>query len=647
MYGQNGGIKIMLRIVDVIKDEISAEEFGGKAHGISLLYKCGCRIPKTLAIQATNTLEDINSLEFRENLLEKLAFFSENGMYDLAVRSSCTLEDDFANSMAGHFDTFIGEMNIEDVFVNIREIISSIQKIGNGKMGVIIQNRIPAEYAGVLFSSNPITYSKKQMCISYVNGMGNKLVSGEECGTDVIVAIDDENFLIDTEMDVFLKKKLLLLARESKQIERALKYPLDIEWAIMGTKVYFLQCRPLASITRVLSGVFPVNKQSVSKIPMQLISHDKIKLRLAAQESDIFISDAHVYIRNSCFDELPVLDISKSGLCKGYSVVIVYPRHLSNKVVRSFVGDKKKVFESIKDCCRYGIRSFPEYEDLGTCLNGYFELLSNEYWISATIIQEIFDPLYTGVIQRLDEGYIIEITRGHFLTKGTVPTSQYIVSKAGKVLERTEVHQEAWLKIIEGHVVHCVCNNEDESLVALGEGDVKYIIDSFLPILKMDSNVVEFGLLKRPNDILKPYLIDFVDDNSPISISSNDIMGGIISYGRITGKPVIIKELEKDSLNEHFYNISKVKTKSDEKIVFFCKNPELALLKVIEGYDPKSIGFVFQNCAIGTHLAVVLREKGIPAIKLDAMFWRISQKNSCTIDAETHGLLAKERLRYE
>lgn len=124
-------------------------------------------------------------------------------------------------------------------------------------------------------------------------------------------------------------------------------------------------------------------------------------------------------------------------------------------------------------------------------------------------------------------------------------------------------------------------------------------------------------------------------------------MNGIISYGTISGKPVAIKNLGEDSLNEHFHNISEGATRSNEKIIFFCENPELAILKVIEQYEPKNIGFVFQNCAIGAHLAVVLREKGIPAIKLDAKFWEISQKNICTIDAETHGLLPKERVQYE
>lgn len=143
----------------------------------------------------------------------------------------------------------------------------------------------------------------------------------------------------------------------------------------------------------------------------------------------------------------------------------------------------------------YGIRSFPEYEDLSNCINSYTDLVAEDYWISAIIIQEIFDPKYTGVIQQMSEGFIIEITRGHFLTKGIVPTSQYIVSKEGNVLERIEVHQETWLKIIEGHVVYCVCNNEEDTLVTISDNVIKFMLEYFSSVLKKETNIVEFGLL--------------------------------------------------------------------------------------------------------------------------------------------------------
>ena len=221
------------------------------------------------------------------------------------------------------------------------------------------------------------------------------------------------------------------------------------------------------------------------------------------------------------------------------------------------------------------------------------------------------------------------------------------MSNQGYILEKNEIQQRTWLKIIEGHVIYCVCNNGDESLVSLRDIDIKNIIQCFNPVLKTDSNVVEFGLLQQTEDVLKPYLIDFVDDNSPINISSADIKSGIISYGSITGKPIVVEKIDADSLNEHFHNTLSETTKSNEKIIFICKNPELALLALVNQYEPQNIGFVFENCAVGAHMAVILREKGIPAIRIGSSFYTLPRQGNCTVDAKTPGLLPKERLKYE
>lgn len=517
----------------------------------------------------------------------------------------------------------------------------------SGKMGVVIQPKIRADYSGVLFSSDPISYSKKQIVVTYTRGIGDKLVSGEVAGTDVVVKAEDGTYLWDDMADDQVSVFLHLLVKESKRLEATLKYPLDIEWAVVGSKLYFLQCRPLTSITAIPSTLCAVNKQNLASLPAQLISHDKINLRLTAQDANLLISDAYIYVKNSCRCADIPLDIPKSADCRGHSAVIIYPQRLSNKVIRSFVGDKAKLSAYMTDRCRYQIRAFPAYESLTDCLAGYSEKANSEYWVSTTIIQEIFDPLYTGVIQRIPEGFIIEITRGHFLTKGVVPTSQYIVSDKGCILEKNEIQQRTWLKIIEGHVVDCACNSDDECLVSLSDSDIRHMIQYFSPVLKADSNVVEFGLLQEADNVLKPYLIDFVDDNSPVNISSADIKSGIISYGSITGKPMIIAQTDADSLNEHFHNTLSEIARSNEKVIFICKNPELALLSLVNQYEPQNIGFVFENCAVGAHMAVVLREKGIPAIRTGAFFDLSPQHDRCTIDAKTPGLSPKERLKYE
>ena len=539
-------------------------------------------------------------------------------------------------------------MTFNEILENITAVIkgTSLVKHQALKMGVVLQEKIDAEYAGVLFSSDPLTYRKDQMVLTYTAGLGDKLVSGELEGKDVIISVKDEGYGFDADLDDKTKELIKKLAIESKLLEKKLDYPIDIEWAIAKGNLYFLQCRPLTSITSVQTQMIKVNDENLKKIPAQLVSHDKIKLRLVAEKKNIMISDAYAYIKNTCCSKRVKIELPTSDFCRGHSAVIIYPPRVSDKVIRSFVGEKMRLFGEVTGCCRYGIRSYPDFENLETCMDNFTQKIEDNYWISTTIIQEIYDPIYTGVVQHISEGYLIEITKGHFLTKGVVPTSQYIVSESGVVIDRKEIHQEEWLKIIEGHIIFCTCNDDNETLVTLNDESLRSIVNCFAKILMNDSNVVEFGVLHEEGK-LTPYLIDFVDDNSPITISAEDIKNGIVSFGKISGKPVFIQDKGKDSLNEHFHNTESETEKSDEQIVFICNNPELSLLKLIEKHKPENIGFVFRNCAMGAHLAVVLREKRIPAIKMDEPIGVILEDCICYIDAQTPGLPPNERIRIE
>lgn len=639
----------MLQIADIRTDNITVEQYGGKAYGLRILAKNGLKIPDTYAIQATVDCAEIDDVLFKERLANILTAFFQNGKYSVGIRSSCIIEDGFSDSMAGHFSTYLGEMTFDEVIENIKAVISGIKDADKNAagMGVVIQSKVEADYAGVLFSSDPISFRKDQMLMTYTEGLGDKLVSGEVEGKDILISVKREDYKFNTDLDKSLEAVLKQLAKETKDLEKKLGYPVDIEWAVSEGELFFLQCRPLTSITSVSTQIIKVNAKNFSELPAQLVSHDKIALRLMAQKEDIFISDAYVYVKNTCNYKKAEIRLSQSEFCKGYSVVIIYPQRVSDKVIRSFVGEKMKAYCSVTGCCRYGIRSYPDYENLNACLEGFWKKLNDDYWISAMIVQEVFDPVYTGVMQRIPEGFLIEITKGHFLTKGVVPTSQYIVSDEGNVLEKEEVRQEEWLKIIEGHVITCACDDYDESLVTLGDDALKKIVEKFYLVLKFDTNVVEFGVLKGEDGEITPYLIDFVDDNSPIDISAADIKSGIISFGAISGIPVHIENMGNDSLNEHFHNAAVESEQSNEKVIFISKNPELSLLSLIEKYKAENIGFVFRNCAIGAHLAVVLREKKIPAIRTDEIIGVIPKGCICTIDAKTPGLSSQQRLSFE
>ena len=261
-----------------------------------------------------------------------------------------------------------------------------------------------------------------------------------------------------------------------------------------------------------------------------------------------------------------------------------------------------------------------------------------EYWISAVIIQEIFDAAYTGIVQKADDGYIIEITKGHFLTKDNNHTSQYYI-KDGVVSSKNENHQENWYRIIQGHVIECFCNDEKNSLVSISDVQVESIIDSFSSILEKGNRVVEFGLIRQGN-YLVPYLIDFVDSDDKISELS--IRDGIISTGKRCGRIRHIK-CDEDALNAHFHDSRDNIIQESEELIFLCETPNIALLNLIDKYDNSKIAFAFEDGSFLCHLFVLLREKGIPAIKIGKADF--PENSYCEIDAQTDGITIRDRIK--
>ena len=633
----------MLAISNISKGSISPEFYGGKAAGLSLLHSNGYVIPEAIAIEACRDVAIFNDIDFQANLRTQLVGWDVEGNYDIAVRSSCTIEDSFQESMAGHFDTFIGKMAFEDVISNIKKVVLGLSKIDDNfaKMGVIIQKKVNAEYSGVIFSSHPLTYSKKTMIIGYVAGMGQQLVSGK-AGKEVLVAVQDENYTIEDLNALAIKETLILLACKTKELERILNYPIDIEWALVGTDVYFLQCRPLASITKIRTELQRVNEQNLCSLPLGLISSYKIKFRLSAEKTGTMVPNAYVYIRNSCrVNDLTVLNLPRSQHCKGYNAVVIYPELVNGKVMRSFIGDKTKVYDYTASNYQYSTKSFPKYENLKNCLLDYSVLVSNEYWVSSTIIQEIFDPLYTGAIRKIADGFLVEITRGHFFGKGVTPASCYVVNENGQVLSKREVSQEVWYQILEGHVFMVTCNGEEKHIVSLADDNVKSIVDYFKVSFVTETAVIEFGVLQQQGlSDIQLYMTDFVEGNSGTIISASDINEGIVSRGRITGKVVHVDGCDTSFIDLHFFDSINENNECEENIVFFCNRPDIVLLSLLEKYNPRKIGFVFNEAPLTCHFAVVLQEKRIPAICIGDTPWY--NEGTCTVDAETQGI--KDRL---
>lgn len=211
--------------------------------------------------------------------------YEQMGTPVVAVRSSATAEDLPDLSFAGQQDTFLGILGADDLLNAVRNCWSSLwtaraigyrqrNAIGHEdiSLAVVIQEMVPSEVSGVLFTANPLTGLRNEVVIDACFGLGEALVSGK---------VEPDHYVVDQVQQIILqktagKKQYVLHSRGSggtqeaagdRSAEWALademilkladlgaktaqeyQSPQDIEWALADGKLYLLQSRAITSL---------------------------------------------------------------------------------------------------------------------------------------------------------------------------------------------------------------------------------------------------------------------------------------------------------------------------------------------------------------------------------------------------------------
>jgi phosphoenolpyruvate synthase/pyruvate phosphate dikinase len=614
------------------------EKYGGKSYWISWLIANGYNVPKSICISSLNR-DDAES-----DTKDQLFIDTLSGLIDLdckySVRSSGENEDSFADSKAGNYKTFLNVAGIDNILEKYFEVVGST-KNSNEKMGVIIQPMVDAKISGVVFSSNPRTGSKIDFPLSYKKGLGEKLLDGTSEGIDIRFTVDDTGAISCTS-NLSDKQFLTDIAKIAKKIEKELNLPVDIEWCMdHKNKPVLLQCRPITTIFINLNKIYKVNSSIMDIIPDRYIRSDKITLRFIAEKYGIHISDAYLLVCDLKEDQLPLdeIDIQKSKYYKSYNVVVLFPPKIDGKIVRAFIGNSENGTTSIS-CWRFGLRSTPEYKNLGACLKEYYSQIKKYYWSCSIIIQEIYTPIYTGIIKKTDSNFIIEVAKGHFVAKGSIPTSSYILDKDGNTIRSNEIIQTEWTEIVEGHIIRRTSTDFEKT--ELNEDNKKIILERFTPLFEGKKASIEFGLLASESETI-PYLIDYVSDEKDGGIEADSIEKGIISSGRISGRLVKLElSSGEDALHTHFHNSQDGNAYEDiEPTIFYAELPSIEFINILNVYDNKKIGFVFNSGSMLCHLSVLLREKSIPAVFLRNKI-KVDEGTLYTIDTGANELFSQK-----
>ncbi|NHJ14029.1 MAG: hypothetical protein EAX95_10160 [Candidatus Thorarchaeota archaeon] len=222
--------------------------------------------------------------------IERLQKVSGNLLHGYAIRSSATLEDRSDISFAGQADSYLCVTGVDEIIDAVRSVWQSAFSpraviylhtkgipLKQMKMAVFVQEMVPADISGVMFTANVVTRSTDEMLINSTWGIGDALVSGKvvpdtfvlkkiplsvnqrELGAKTVMCIPQivdgcvQPTLVNTPEEkastFSLRDEVLLkIARIGLRIEEEYGTPQDIEWCLMEKDLVILQSRPITTL---------------------------------------------------------------------------------------------------------------------------------------------------------------------------------------------------------------------------------------------------------------------------------------------------------------------------------------------------------------------------------------------------------------
>jgi len=208
------------------------------------------------------------------------------GEIPVAVRSSATAEDLPTASFAGQQDTYLNVLGDDALVDATRRCWASLwtaraitYRLREGidpetvSLAVVVQEMVPADAAGILFTANPLNGVRNELVINATWGLGEAIVSGQV--TPDVLVIDKPTFFVESR-EIALKTTMTVrteagteeqpvpaglqdvavltddsvdaLARIGVDIETHYGTPMDVEWAVVEDEVYVTQARPITAM---------------------------------------------------------------------------------------------------------------------------------------------------------------------------------------------------------------------------------------------------------------------------------------------------------------------------------------------------------------------------------------------------------------
>ncbi len=252
----------MSRKVIPLRDERAGDArlVGRKAATLARLARAGYPVPEGLVV----------TVDAESGVASLVIDLLGDGPF--AVRSSGVSEDEADTSWAGQYESLLDVTGIDalgDAIEHVRASGATERARSYGsvedRIPVLIQRQVPAAFAGVAFSADPISGERGVQVVTATRGLGVAVVEGTG-GTDTW-RVTAGSASRTTGTDALLDRDVALeIAALAARVEQELAGgPVDIEWARTGGALWLLQARPMTALpgrvdwTPPLKGAFARN----------------------------------------------------------------------------------------------------------------------------------------------------------------------------------------------------------------------------------------------------------------------------------------------------------------------------------------------------------------------------------------------------
>lgn len=273
----------------VILTSVFEEFFFGTDIGLQINeLLSGIRDRKTL-LQSSQVIQQlIVEMDLSSDFTDEVeAEFSRLNSSFVAVRSSATHEDSISASWAGQLESFLNTTS-QDLLLNIRRCWASLfsdraivyrahcgQSAGDIVAAAVVQSMVDSRVSGTAFSIHPVTGDAHSVFIESCIGLGETLVLGRETPSSFLVRKENQVILgkelvrqgtalrrawkgagnelytlsdADIAANTLTDAEALEVSSLVISIEEKFGFPVDVEWAYGGSKLYLLQSRPVTTI---------------------------------------------------------------------------------------------------------------------------------------------------------------------------------------------------------------------------------------------------------------------------------------------------------------------------------------------------------------------------------------------------------------